>query len=256
MNMTKIAIVTGASSGIGREYVKRLSETKELDEIWAIARRTDRLEELKNTTNTKIIPITLDLTDKTFDEKLNNVLVDINPDVRVLVNAAGCGKIGAFEDVNASEHEKMLELNVNSLTKITSLVLPYMSENSEIYFMASRSGFHPVPYLSVYAASKAYVLSLARSINKELKYRKIRAIAVSPGWVRTEFIDRATLCDGVITYYNNFVTAEQVVKRSFKDMKRGKDISICGFSTRFQVFIAKLLPHRLVMWIWCKQQGK
>ena len=122
--------------------------------------------------------------------------------------------------------------------------------------MASRSGFHPVPYLSVYAASKAYVLSLARSINKELKHRKIRAIAVSPGWVRTEFIDRATLCDGVITYYNSFVTAEQVVKRSFKDMKRGKDISICGFSTRFQVFIAKLLPHRLVMWIWCKQQGK
>ena len=252
----KIAIVTGASSGIGREYVKRLSENEELDEIWAIARREDRLQELKNITKTKVIPIILDLTDESFDEKLNNVLVDINPEVRVLVNAAGCGKIGAYEDVNASEHEKMLELNVNSLTKITSLVLPYMSEGSKIFFMASRSGFHPVPYLSVYAASKAYVLSLSRSLNKELEHRKIRTIAVSPGWVRTEFIDKATLCEGVITYYNNFVTAEQVVKKSFKDIERGKDVSICGVSTRFQVFAAKMLPHRLVMWIWCKQQDK
>ena len=252
----KIAIVTGASSGIGREYVKRLSETEELDEIWAIARREERLVELKNTIKTKIVPILLDLTDNNYAEKLNNSLVDANPDVRVLVNAAGCGKIGAFEDVDASEHENMLRLNVNSLTKITSLVLPHMSEGSKIFFVASRSGFHPVPYLSVYAASKAYVLSLARSLNKELEYRKIRAIAVSPGWVRTEFIDKATLSEGVITYYNNFVTAEQVVKRSFKDMKRGKDISICGASTRFQVFIAKIFSHRLVMWIWCKQQKK
>ena len=252
----KIAIITGASSGIGREYVKRLSETEKLDEIWAIARREDRLVELKNTIKTKVIPIILDLTDESCVEKLNNVLVDINPDVRVLVNAAGCGKIGAFENVDASEHEKMLKLNVNSLTKITSAVLPYMSEGSKIFFVASRSGFHPVPYLSVYAASKAYVLSLARSLNKELAYRKIRAIAVSPGWVRTEFIDKATLCEGVITYYNSFVTAEQVVKRSFKDMKRGKDVSICGASTRFQVFLAKMLPHKLVMWIWCKQQKK
>ncbi len=252
----KIAIVTGASSGIGREYVKQLSDKYELDEIWAIARREDRLLELKSITKTPVIPIVLDITEKGSDEKLKNILTEINPDVRVLVNAAGCGKIGAFEDISVADNDQMLQLNVNALTKITSRVLPYMSDGAEIFFMASRSGFHPVPYLSTYAASKAYVLSLSRSINREMKYRNIRAIAVSPGWVRTEFIDRATLQDGVITYYNSFVTAESVVKRSFADIKKKKDVSICGASTRFQVFAAKMLPHKLVMWIWCKQQKK
>ena len=252
----KIAIVTGASSGIGREYVKQLSELCELDEIWAIARRENRLEELKSITKTKVIPICIDITKNDSVEKLKIILSEIDPDVRVLVNAAGCGKIGAFEDVSASDHEGMIELNINSLTKITSYVLPYMSEGSQIFFMASRSGFHPVPYLSTYAATKSYVLSLSRALGRELRYRNIRTIAVSPGWVRTEFIDRATVSEGVITYYNNFVTAEQVVKRSFKDIERKKDISICGASTKIQVFAAKILPHRFVMWIWCKQQKK
>lgn len=252
----KIAIVTGASSGIGREYVKQLSESYELDEIWAIARRVERLEELKSITKTRVIPVPLDITDKTSDEKLKNILSETSPDVRVLVNAAGCGKLGAFEDIKLSDHDEMIDLNISALTKITSRVLPYMSEGAEIFFMASRSAFHPVPYISTYAATKSYVLSFSRALGRELRYRKIRTVAVSPGWVRTEFIDRATVCEGVITYYNNFVTAEQVVKRSFKDIKRKKDISICGVSTRLQVFAAKLLPHRLVMWIWCKQQKK
>lgn len=252
----KIAIVTGASSGIGREYVKQLSDKYELDEIWAIARREERLAELKNITKTLVIPISLDITDKNCDEKLKIILAEIKPDVRVLVNAAGCGRIGAFEDLSISDHEAMVDLNVSALTKITSRVLPYMSEGAQIFFMASRSGFHPVPYLSTYAATKAYVLSLSRSMNRELRHRGIRAIAVSPGWVRTEFIDRATVQEGVITYYNSFVTAEQVVKRSFCDIAKKKDVSICGASTRFQVCLAKLLPHRLIMWIWCKQQNK
>ena len=62
--------------------------------------------------------------------------------------------------------------------------------------------------------------------------------------------------EGVIVYYNNFVTPEQVVSRSYRDIARGKDVSVCGASTRFQVFLAKLLPHKLVMKIWCKQQKK
>ena len=252
----KIAIVTGASSGIGREYVKQISDKYELDEIWAIARREDRISELKNIIKTPIVPICLDLTDKNSDEKIKTILAQANPDVRVLVNAAGFGKIGAVEDLTVAQQTGMVELNVNSLIKITSFVLPYMSEGSEIFFIASRSGFHPVPYLSVYAATKAFVLSYSRALGVELKNREIRTIAVSPGWVRTEFLDRATVSEGVIVYFNGFATAEQVVKKSFKDMKKGKDISVFGASTRAQVFAAKLLPHRFVMWVWCKQQKK
>ena len=81
-------------------------------------------------------------------------------------------------------------------------------------------------------------------------------MAVCPGWVKNDFFDRAVTDDSVITYYNKFFTSQQVVKRALRDMKKGKDVSICGFSVRLQVLLTKLLPHKLVMKIWLKQQGK
>ena len=252
----KIAIVTGASSGIGREFVKQIDERRDLDEIWVLARRAERLEELKNTIKAKIVPISVDLCDNASVEILKNKLADEKPDVALLVNAAGYGKIGTFEGLPIDDQCGMIELNAQAMTKITYDVLPYMNKGAEIYQVCSRSGFHPVPYLTVYAATKAYVLSFSRGLNVELKNKGIKVIAVSPGWVKTEFFDRAVLDDTTVVYYNSFVTAEQVVTRAFKDMKKGKDISICGASTRFQVFIAKMFSHRFVMWIWCKQQKK
>ena len=252
----KIGIVTGASSGIGREYVRQFDMREDLDQIWVIARRLDRLEELKSVIKTPIVTICSDLSDKNGDEKLRHMLVDHNPDVRVLVNAAGYGKFGAVEDIVPSEQLGMVELNINALMKITFAALPYMSKGSKIFFISSRSGFHPVPYITTYAATKAFVLSFSRGLGRELKHKKIKTIAVCPGWTRTEFFDRAADHDDVIVYYNNFVTPGQVVTRSYKDIDKGKDVSVCGASTRFQVFAAKILPHRLVMNIWCKQQNK
>ncbi len=252
----KIAIVTGASSGIGREYVRQLDERYALDEIWVIARREERLIELKSVIKTKIVPICIDLADKNCDEKLNHMLVDNGPDVRILVNAAGYGKFGAVEDIRPSEQCGMVDLNISALMKITFCVLPYMSEGAQIFFLGSRSGFHPVPYITVYAATKAFVVSFSRGLGRELKSRKIRTLAVCPGWTRTEFFDRATEYEGVIVYFNKFVTAQEVVERSFKDMKRGKDISLCGWNTKWQLFAAKILPHKWIMNIWCKQQNK
>ena len=131
-----------------------------------------------------------------------------------------------------------------------------MNKGSKIYQIDSLSSFQPVPYIGVYAATKAFVLSFSRSLGAELKQRGIRVLAVCPGWVKTEFFDRAVTDESVITYYNQFFTSEQVVKRALRDMKKKKDVSVCGFSIRAQVLLTKLLPHRLVMWIWCKQQKK
>ncbi len=250
----KIAIVTGASSGIGREFVRRLDAKEELDEIWVIARRADRLEELKNVIKTHIISIPADLSDENGDELLQHMLVDKGPDVRILVNAAGYGKFGAVEDVKPSEQLGMVDLNITALMKITFDVLPYMHEGGKIFFVSSRSAFHPVPYITTYAATKSFVLSFSRGLGRELKNRKIRTLAVCPGWTRTEFFDRAADYGDVIIYYNKFVTAEQVVDCAFKDMKKGREISLCGFNTKWQVLAAKLMPHKWVMNIWCKQQ--
>lgn len=252
----KIGIVTGASSGIGREYVRRLDEREELDEIWVIARRLDRLEELKSVIKTPIVPICADLSDKNGDEKLIHLLTDKGPDVKVLVNAAGFGKFGAVADVRPSEQLGMVDLNITALMKITFDTLPYMSRGAKIFFISSRSAFQPVPYVTTYAATKSFVLSFSRGLGRELKSKGIKTVAVCPGWTRTEFFDRAVDHDDVVVYYDNFVTPEQVVSRSYKDVERGRDVSVCGAYVRMMVLAAKLLPHKLVMNIWCKQQKK
>lgn len=252
----KIAIVTGASSGIGREFAERIGNSEKLDEIWVIARRSERLEELKNTIKIPVVPISLDLSDDADMEKYRRRLIDTNPDVRVLVNAAGYGRIGYAETITNFEQTGMIELNVKALTEITLITLLYMKEGARIYQLASMSSFMPVPYLSVYAATKAYVLSFSRSLNVELKTRDIRSIAVSPGWVRTEFLDRAEDENEMVVYYDRFYNSSDVVSRALSDMKKGKDVSVCGFATRMKILGMKLLPHKLTMKIWCKQQQK
>jgi short-subunit dehydrogenase len=131
-----------------------------------------------------------------------------------------------------------------------------MGRGGRIYQVDSLSSFQPVPYIGVYGATKAYVLSFSRALNVELASRGIRVMAVCPGWVRTEFFRRAVVDDSVIPYYNRFYTPEQVVRRALRDMRRGKDVSVCGFPVRMQVLGVKLLPHTAVMNIWCKQQKK
>ena len=149
----------------------------------------------------------------------------------------------------------MIDLNDKALVAMTYVSLPYLKKGSVIYQLGSLSSFQPVPYINVYGASKAFVLSFTRALNVEWRARGIRAMAVCPGWVKTAFFDRA-VTDDTITYYNRFYTAEQVVTRAISDMKKGKDVSICGFPVRAQVFATKLMPHKLVMKIWCKQQKK
>ncbi len=252
----KIAVITGASSGMGREFVKKLGNEQTFDEMWVIARRRERLEELQQfVPNTKIRPIPLDLTLSDSFETYQKMLEDEKPEVSVLVNASGFGKFGAFENIALDQELNMVDLNVKAYLAMTYLTLPYMKEGSEIYQLDSLSSFQPVPYITVYGATKAFVLSFSRALNVELKKRKIRCMAVCPGWVKTEFFDRA-VSDDTITYYNKFFTPEQVIDRAVRDMKKGKDVSVCGASIRWQVFLTKILPHKLVMKIWCRQQKK
>ena len=251
----KIAVITGASSGMGREFVIQLEREKQFDEIWVIARRSDRLASLQDEVKTKIRPISLDLTKEESIAEYGRLLEAEKPEVSVLVNASGVGRFGTFSDMKLEDMYRMIDLNSKAYVGMTYATLPYLKEGSEVYQLDSLSSFQPVPYICVYGATKAFVLSFSRALNVELKKRKIRMMAVCPGWVKTEFFDHA-VTDDTITYYNKFYTPEQVITRALKDMKRGRDVSICGFQVRAQVFLTKLLPHRLIMKIWCKQQKK
>lgn len=254
----RIAVITGASSGMGREFVLALDKQQEFDELWLIARRRDKLEALASETRAPVRAISLDLGVQTEIDKYKELLETEKPDVRVLVNAAGFGKFKAFSDLTLEEQLSMIDLNDKALVSMTYLTLPYMKEGSCIYQLGSLSSFQPVPYINVYGASKAFVLSFSRALNKELKKQKrgIKVMAVCPGWVSTDFFDRAVVDNDTIVYYNRFYTAEAVIKRALRDMKKGKDVSICGFPVRTQVLATKLLPHGIVMEIWCKQQKK
>lgn len=252
----RIAVVTGASSGIGREFVKRLDAAESWDEIWVIARHKEALESLQNEVRAHVRVLALDLTKEESFEVYAAALCESGAVVGALVNAGGYGKFESFTDIPLAEQIGMIDLNAKALMAVTYHTLPHMEAGGEIYQIGSLSAFQPVPYIGVYGATKAFVLSFSRALNAELKARKIRVLAVCPGWVRTAFFDRAVTDDDVIVYYNKFFTPKQVVARALRDMRRGKDVSVCGFSIRAQVLLTKLLPHRAVMWIWLKQQKK
>ena len=253
----KIAIVTGASSGMGREFVQQLSEYVQVDEIWAIARREDALKTLKAAVPVR--PVPLDLCDSESFVRLESLLEEEKPEVKLLVNAAGFGKFGCFNKIPVAEECRMIDLNCKALVAMTRLALPYMPSGSHILQLDSLSAFQPVPYITTYGATKSFVLSYSRAMNRELKGTGIRMMAMNPGWVRTEFFNHAfqTNSGSEVQYFNPLWEAEDVVATGLKDLyKTQKDYSVHGLSVRMQVRLVKLLPHRIVMNIWLKQQKK
>ena len=253
-----IAIVTGASSGMGREFVRQLSGYVSVDEIWAVARRASALETLKAETSVPVRPIVLDLLEASSFTELEALLESEKPNVRLLVNAAGFGKFGAYQKVPVEDDCRMIDLNCKALLLMTRLCVPYMQPGSHILELDSLSAFQPVPYITTYAATKAFVLSYSRALNQELKSRGIRVMAVSPGWVKTEFFDHATKTSNTaVTYYNIMYEAKDVVATAIHDLYRTrKDLSVHGAPVRWQVRGVKLLPHSLVMNTWLNQQKK
>ena len=251
----KIAVVTGASSGMGREFVHHIDHNFCLDEIWVIARRKDRLEELKTECKTALRVLPLDLLDDESFHIYRMLLEEVRPEIQFLVNAAGFGLFGSFTDMDLDTQLDSVRLNANALTAFCHISIPYMPVGSHIINLASNSSWQPVPYINVYGASKAYVMSFSRALGVELKSRQIHVMAVAPGWIKTEFFDHA-IHDDTITYFDRYYTAEQVVTRAMKDLKKRKAVSILGFPVRMQVRLIKFLPVSLVMKIWCKQQKK
>ena len=253
-----IAIVTGASSGMGREFVRQLSDWVRVDEIWAIARRADALEELKKEPAVPVRPVSLDLLKEESFETLQAMLETEKPTISLLVNAAGFGKFGAYHKVSVADDCRMIDLNCKALVVMTRLCIPYMDPGSHILQLDSLSAFQPVPYITTYGATKAFVLSYTRAMIRELKGSGIRMMAMNPGWVKTEFFDHAMQTNtGEVQYFNILYEARDVVATGLKDLYRSKkDYSVHGLPVRNQVRAVKLVPHSIVMNIWLNQQKK
>jgi short-subunit dehydrogenase len=251
----KIAVITGASSGMGREFAHQLTAQETVDEVWVIARRANRLEELKNELSAPVRCLALDLTKEECLSEYKALLELEKPEVSILINASGFGKFGRYEQIPLQDCMDMIDLNCKALVAVTQLTLPYLTAGSRILQVDSLSAFQPVPYLNVYAATKAFVLSYSRALGAELRDRKIQVMAFCPGWVKTEFFDHAEqTSNDAVTYFNQVFTAQEVVRCALKDLKRGKTVCVPGWRIKLQVFGVKLLPTKWVMNIWLKQQ--
>ena len=251
--MKKVAIITGASSGIGKCFAKTLDTYGEFDEVWLIARREERLKTLAEDLPYTARAIALDLSKEESWGKYKELLSDeIN--VALLINCSGFGKFTAVVDSSVEENINMVDLNCKALLALCQITIPYMNKGGKIINIASVAAFQPIPYIGVYGATKAFVLSFSRALNRELKSKGITVTAVCPFWTKTEFFNRAVEEKKVVKKYIAMYEPEQIVKRAYRDAKRGKDVSKFGFIARGQVLLVKLLPHKIIMNIWLKQQ--
>ncbi len=250
----KIAVITGASSGIGREFVYAADGKYRFDEIWVIARRAERLEELKDKCRNPVRPVVLDLAEDAGWKSFAALLEEEKPEIALLVNAAGCGVFGPFEEKDLDALLHSARLNALSLTAMCRVSLPYMKSGGAIVNMGSNSSWQPVPYQAVYGASKSYVLSFSRAIGRELRPRGVHVMCVCPGWIKTEFQQHAKH-DEYIRYVDRWYGPEEVAAQAMKDLEKKKTVSILGAPVRRQVRLVKHLPVDMVMDIWCRQQG-
>ncbi len=251
--MKKIAIITGATGGIGEEFVKQMYE-KPIEEIWAIARNQQKLECLKQTYGKKIRTFSMDLSDEKNIEELASFLQKEKPDIRYLINNAGLAKMASYKNFSAEEICNTIDINCKTPVLLCNLCIPFMGRDSHILNISSASAFQPNPYINLYAASKVFERSYSRALNVELKGTGITVTAVCPGWVDTELLCKEM--NGQTVKFPGLVTADRVVAKALKDAQKGKDMSVCSLYVKCQHLYVKLLPQRLVMRIWTKAVRK
>lgn len=240
-----IAIITGATGDIGEEFVKSL--IGEVDEVWAVGRSESKLEALAAKYGGKIRPIRTDLSSTEEIMALCNKISEEKPQIRYLVNNAGVARMAPVSAFGLEEINAMLDINDKAATLLCAACLAYIVKGGAILNVASASAFQPNPYIALYSASKAYLLSFTRSLNAENP--DIRCIAVCPGWVDTQMLPKKS-ANGKDIKYPGVVPAEKVVSSALADLKKGKDVSVCSFYYSAMRFYSKVMPHKFLMKLW------
>lgn len=248
----KIAIVTGASSGLGRAFVRQLDREGGLDEIWGVARRAGRMEELAGELSTPMRVLALDLIREESVLELRDLLEREQPDVRVLINAAGFGKFGTYADMTVRETGDMIDLNCKAAVNLTAAVLPHMGRGGRVLEICSVAAFQPLQGLNVYAATKAFLLQYSRALRWEVARRGIWVTAVCPSWIKTEFIAVAqdTQNGKTVRHYPLALRPETVARRALRGSRLGMAVTTCGLPALVQRIASKFLPNCFIMACW------
>lgn len=250
-----IAIITGASSGLGVEYVKAAVEIfPEIECFWLIARRKERLQEVASLypqKNFEILP--MDLSDGDNLRALSEKINESKPEISLLINCSGFGLMGDTDSTDFTRQISMVDLNCRALTAISSMCIPFMKKGSLMLNVASIAAFVPIAGMNVYGATKSYVLSFSKALRRELKKKGVNVMAICPGPMNTEFFGVAGISVEAIANRSNLLTAlpwvnpAKATRRSLKLGKKGRGVYTPRLIYKLYRVLAALVPHSIFM---------
>ena len=248
----KTAVITGASGGIGMELA--LLFAAQGYDLILVARRVERLEKLAEDLGkmyaTMANVIAMDLAQPFAGEALWKAISAITPDIDVLVNDAGVSDTGDFAAEVPEVIERMIHLDISTLTMLTRCALPGMIERKRgrILNVASLAGFQPGgPRMAVYYASKSYVLSFSRSIRRELRGTGVSVTALCPGATRTGFEETAHAQDTWMFRWRKPMEAREVARAGYQGMRRGSSVVVPGLLNKLMAYSPGLGPPAIAL---------
>lgn len=250
-----IAVITGASSGLGAEYVKAATEQfPEVETFWLIARRKERMEELAAKFPQKnFVVLPMDLSSEENLKALEEKLAEEKPQIKLLINCSGFGVVGDTDSSHYTRQVSMVDVNCRALTAISAMCIPYMAKPGLIVNVSSIAAFMPIAGMNVYSATKSFVLSFSKALRRELKKKGVNVIAVCPGPMNTEFFGVAGISVEAIAQRSNLLTAlpwvdpEKITAKSLKKGKKGRGVYTARFLYKFYRLLAALVPDNIFM---------
>lgn len=239
------ALITGASSGIGEEFARRLAALGM--NLVIVARREERLnaiaDDARAKNNVQVHVIAADLLAPGQPDELVRRVAELGVSVDLLINNAGFGVMAHCEVTDVDEVQRMLDLNINVLTRLTYAYLKPMLQRASgsIVNLASRASFQPVAYMPAYGASKAYVLSFSEALWSEVRERGVHVMAVCPGFIDTEFLDNAHMPKRFSQFA---LTPKDVVDSSLKALRKRRHYVVVGWKANVMTFFPRIFARR------------
>ena len=246
--MENVALITGASSGIGKELAREFAQNRH--DLVLVARNMDRLKDIQkqfeSTFGVKIKVIAKDLGSEKAPLEIFEQLKSEGIKIDYLVNNAGFGTHGKFGEISWEREQDMIHLNIRTVTYFCKLFIPEMVKNGggKIMNVASTAAFQPLPYMSVYGATKAYVLSLSEGLANEYKKDKITVTALCPGATTSSFQENAAMGENLL-FKGIVSTANSVAKYGYGAMQKGKAVAIPGMMNKIMAGSIRFTPRSI-----------